>query len=45
MFEYGQKIEEKVKTMQVKYRKNVQEPTVDGKKPRFESTVWMKRKK
>ena len=32
MVEYGHKLEEKVKTMQSEIKKNVQEPTVKGRK-------------
>ena len=45
MVEYGRKIEEEVKAMQSEIKKNVQEPTVKGRKLVFRSAVWSRRKK
>ena len=45
MVDYGHKIEEKVKAMQNKIKRNVQEPTAKGRKLGLESTVWSRRKK
>ena len=44
MVEYGHKIEEKVKAMKSEM-KNIQEPTVKGRKPKLKSMIWNKRKK
>ena len=45
MVEYGLKIEEKVKAMQSEINKNIQEPTVKGKKLGLKSMIWSRRKK
>ena len=45
MVEYGHKIEERVKAMQSEIKKNVQEPTVKGRKLGLKSMIWTRRKK
>ena len=45
MIECGHKIEEKVKAMQSEINKNIQEPTVKGKKLGLKSMIWSRRKK
>ena len=45
MFEYGCKIEDKVKSMQIEMKRNVQGINSEGRKLRLKSTVWTKRKK
>ena len=42
--EYGGKIGE-VKSVQSKIKKNIQEPTVKGRKLGLKSTIWSRRKK
>ena len=44
MAENDCKIEEKVKAMKSEM-KNIQEPTVKGRKPKLKSMIWNKRKK
>ena len=45
MTEYSCKIEENMKPMQSKIKKNIQEPTVKGRKLGLKSTIWSRRKK
>ena len=45
MIEYGHKIEEEVKAMKSEIKKNIQEPTVKGRKPGLKSMIWNRRKK
>ena len=45
MIEYGHKIEEEVKAMKSEIKKNIQEPTVKGRKLGLKSTICNKRKK
>ena len=49
MFEYGHKIEEKMKAMQSEIKRNIQETNSEGKETEGRktnrSTVWSRRKK
>ena len=45
MVVYGRKIEEKVKAMQSKIKKNVQGTNSEGKETKTKSTIWSRRKK
>ena len=45
MFEYGCKIEDKVKSMQIEMKRNVQGINSEERKLRLKSTVWSRRKK
>ena len=45
MVEYGCKIEEKVKAMKSKIKKNVQGTDSNGRKLGLKSMVWSRRKK
>ena len=45
MIEYGRKIKEDMKAMQSEIKKNIQEPTVKGRKLGLKSTIWSRRKK
>ena len=45
MVEYGCKMEEKVKAMQSKIKKNVQGTNSEGKETKTKSTIWSRRKK
>ena len=45
MTEYDHKIEEEVKAMQSEIKKNIQEPTVKGRKPGLKSRIWNRKKK
>ena len=43
--EYHHKIEEKVKAMQSEIKKNIQEPSVKGRKLGLKLMIWSRRKK
>ena len=43
MIEYGCQIKEEVKAIQSEIKKNIQEPTVKGRKSRLKSMIWNKR--
>ena len=45
MVGYGGKIEEKVKAMQSEIKKNIQEPSVKGRKLGLKLMIWSRRKK
>ena len=45
MVDYGHKIEEKVKAMQNKIKRNVQGTNSEGKEPGLTSIIWSRRKK
>ena len=45
MTECGHNIEEEVKAVQSKIKKNIQEPIAMGRKPGLKSMVWSRRKK
>ena len=45
MIEYGCKIKEEVKAIQIEITQNIKEPMVKGRKPGLKSTIWNKRKK
>ena len=45
MIEYGCKLEEKLKAIKSEIQENVQEPTVNRRKPGLKSTVWTRKKK
>ena len=45
MTECGHNIEEEVKAVQSKIKKNIQEPIVKGRKSGLKSMIWNKRKK
>ena len=45
MAEYIHKIKEEVNAMQSEIKKNVQEPTVKGRKLGLKSIIWSRRKK
>ena len=45
LVESGRKLEEEVKAMQSEIKKNVQEPTVKGRKLGLKSIIWSRRKK
>ena len=42
IIEYGCKTKEEVKAMKSEIKKNIQEPTVKGRKPGLKSTIWNK---
>ena len=45
MIEYGCKLEEKLKAIKSEIQENVQEPTVNRRKPGLKSNVWTRKKK
>ena len=45
LFEYGHKIEEKVKAMKSEIKENVQRTTMKGRKLRLKSMFWPRRHK
>ena len=45
MTEYGHKIEEEVKTMQIKINENIQGTNSEGQETGLKSMVWTRRKK